>query len=407
MIIVFFGMIVFSANVGSWVESSPDRLRTLQTTIAVNRGSVVAASVAWLLMLSQEDLLGPADDAASSAAAFFRLPKSDGVKAGLFAAAVALGIVERLSASGNMISMERDWVVAVAAPPGSPYDLTHLNAVMRRIDLVCKLLSPIALSAFVSTVGSARAGVLFVGLGSLASLPVELLSAWRAWRSSEPLQRPKLPPRPPPTTALPGISSENDDAVGAAATHTTAATIKLRMPRWIRSASAYLGQFRAYLSTPVWIPSVALAMLRYNMLTWRATFITYLINVGYSLNAITLARAAGSLFEITSTVLAPVGIRYFGRALHHHDDVTGGRAGEDEAAVAFLDQGDEAKDADGPVLIGLQRTGLWGFTLQVLNLVRCRPLSPSLRENQWQLHTHPAVLTRADARRVLALDHLG
>ncbi|KAF3061035.1 Solute carrier family 40 member 1 [Daldinia childiae] len=148
MIIVYFAMILFSSSVGQWVQKSPSRLRTLLSTIVCNRGSVILGSFFWVLILSQEDLVGRQ--------ATFVLPENAILKGIGFAIAVTLGIIERLSASANLISMERDWVVTVAAPAGNPYDLTHLNAVMRRIDLVCKLISPILISAVISILGSIR-----------------------------------------------------------------------------------------------------------------------------------------------------------------------------------------------------------------------------------------------------------
>ncbi|OTA54297.1 hypothetical protein K449DRAFT_297607, partial [Hypoxylon sp. EC38] len=312
MIIVYFAMILFSSSVGHWVEHSPNRLRTLLSTIICNRGSVILGSFFWILILSQEDLV--------EGEANFVLPKNAILKGIGFTVAVTLGIIERLSSSGNLISMERDWVVTVAAPAGHPYDLTHLNAVMRRIDLVCKLISPILISVVISALGSIRLGVIFTGLTSLVCIPIEVFSAKRVWNSSPLLQA----PRP------------------------------------------YFHGFEMYFSTTVWVPSVALALLHFNMLTWRATFITYLINVGYSLNTITIARAIGSLFEITSTVITPRGIEYMGKT-HHHGPSSLDDEG-DESGVGLI-AGTHEGNRDVQTLIGLQRFGLWGMSWQLVNTV--------------------------------------
>ncbi|KAI1776682.1 Ferroporti-1 [Hypoxylon cercidicola] len=336
MIIVYFAMILFSSSVGRWVEQSPDRLRTLLSTILCNRGSVVLGSFFWILVLSQRDLVG--DETR------FVLPPNAALKGAGFAVAVTLGIVERLSASGNLISMERDWVVAVAAPAGRPYDLTHLNAVMRRIDLVCKLISPILIAAVISALGSVRLGVVFTGLTSLLSIPVEIFSAARAWHSSPPLQAPRAVP--PPSTAA---------AEGAAASRS-----------WLARCRRHFHGFELYFGTAVWIPSVALALLHFNMLTWRATFVTYLINVGYSLNTITVARAVGSVFEISSTVVTPRGIEYMGKARRRAR--LSGEDEEDESGVSLI-AGDREESRDVQTVTGLQRFGLWGMSWQVVNTV--------------------------------------
>ncbi|KAI0846899.1 Ferroporti-1 [Daldinia vernicosa] len=335
MIIVYFAMILFSSSVGQWVEKSPSRLRTLLWTIVCNRGSVILGSFFWILILSQEDLVGRQ--------ATFVLPTNALLKGIGFAIAVTLGIIERLSASGNLISMERDWVVTVAAPAGNPYDLTHLNAVMRRIDLVCKLISPILTSAVISALGSIRLGVVFTGLTSLISIPIEVFSARRVWNSSPLLQAPRAVP-----TSQPAVVTQETSR------------------SWISRTRQYFHGFEMYFSTSVWVPSVALALLHFNMLTWRATFVTYLINIGYSLNIITLARAIGSVFEISSTVITPRGIDYMGKT-HHHASTP--PIDEDDESGVRLIAGDQEGSRDVQTLIGLQRVGLWGMTWQIINTV--------------------------------------
>src|SRR5205814_3566764 len=107
-------------------------------------------------------------------------------------------------------------------------------------------------------------------------------------------------------------------------------------------------------TTSVWIPSFALAMLHFNLLTWRAPFITYLINVGYLLNVITIARAIGSIFEISSTVIVPRGIVYLGKSNRRR------ASSGDESDISLLpeepEQGESINDAQ--TTVGLQRLGL-------------------------------------------------
>ncbi|KAK8056325.1 hypothetical protein PG993_001552 [Apiospora rasikravindrae] len=357
MIIIYLAMIILSSSIGSWVQNAPDRLRTLLTTIVVNRTSVIIGSLFWLLILSQEDLV--------KKETVFVLPKHDVLKHVIFVVAVTFGIIERLSSSGNLISMERDWVVTVAAPPGQPYDLTHLNAVMRRIDLVCKLISPILISVVISATGSVRIGVIYSALTSLVSIPIETISAKGVWNSSPLLRVPK--------------SKKDPSASGAASVPTPAVP-------WTGRVRQFFRGFEMYFSTTVWVPSIALALLHFNMMTWRATFITYLINVGYSLPTITVARAIGSVFEISSTVAAPLGIQYMGKAYRQHRSLAGEE--EQELEVGLIETNEEQQQQhviDGQTLVGLQRFGLWGVSWQVLNLapvVAALWAISSSRENQ-------------------------
>ncbi|KAI0098750.1 Ferroportin1-domain-containing protein [Nemania sp. FL0031] len=348
MIVVYLAMIVFSSSVGHWVERSPNRLRTLVSTICCNRGSVILGSFFWLLILSQENLLnGETPDATS---AKFALPRNDILKGFIFAVAVAFGIIERLSASGNLISMERDWIVTVAGPVGHPYDLTNLNAVMRRIDLVCKLISPILISIVISVTGSVRIGVLYTGFTSLISIPIELLCARRVWNGNVVLQAPKSVPPSEPVQ------------------HSTDAgeVSRIEIRSWPSKLRRYFKGLEMYFTSPVWMPSFALAMLHFNMLTWRATFITYLINIGYSLNVITIARAIGSIFEISSTIITPRGVVYLGKTSRRSTM----SSDESEASLLHDETLRDEESADNTqTIIGLQRLGLWGMSGQLLNTI--------------------------------------
>ncbi|KAI1752463.1 Ferroportin1-domain-containing protein [Xylaria castorea] len=347
MVIIYIAMIVFSSSVGHWVERSPSRLRTLISTISCNRASVIVGSVFWLLILSQENLLISEPPAATPPR--FLLPRNDVLKDFIFAVAVAFGIIERLSASGNLISMERDWVVTVAGPVGHPYNLTNLNAVMRRIDLVCKLISPILISIVISATGSVRIGVLYTGLTSLISIPIELISAKRVWNGSTVLQAPK----PVPVSALTQIPTAGDEAG------------QLRIKSWSSKIRQYFKGLELYFTSPAWIPSFALAMLHFNMLTWRATFVTYLINIGYSLNVITIARAIGSIFEISSTVITPRGIEYLGKT--NRRSIVSSDGSEDCLLAEEPHHDDSISDTQ--TIVGLQRLGLWGISCQLLNTI--------------------------------------
>ncbi|KAI0490167.1 Ferroportin1-domain-containing protein [Xylaria cf. heliscus] len=347
MIIIYIAMIIFSSSVGHWVERSPSRLRTLISTICCNRASVILGSFFWLLILSQENLL--ISEPPATTPSRFVLPRNDALKGVIFAIAVTFGIIERLSASGNLISMERDWVVTVAGPIGHPYDLTNLNAVMRRIDLVCKLISPILISIVISATGSVRIGVLYTGLTSLVSIPIELISAKRVWNGSTVLQAPKPVPISVPTQN-PTTGEEESET---------------RIESWSGKIRQYFKGLEVYFTSPAWIPSFALAMLHFNMLTWRATFITYLINIGYSLNVITVARAIGSIFEISSTVITPRGIVYLGKTSRRSTMSSDGS----EDSLLAEEPHHEDSISDTQTIVGLQRLGLWGMSGQLLNTI--------------------------------------
>ena len=127
--------------------------------------------------------------------------------------------------------------------------------------------------------------------------------------------------------------------------------------------------FRAYFTTNVWVPSLALALLHFSALSYAATFLTYLLNAGFSLFLITVARACGSVIEVSSTFIAPPGIRVLARtkALVHDDE------GRQE-----LLPGEDLHALENIHAVGLARSGLWGITMQCTCLVCARIMKSRL-----------------------------
>lgn len=342
--------ILLSSTVGRYIDHAPNRLKTLLDTITANRASVLVASVFWLLIVQETQNGGEASPSLSDGNI------SPFLKGIVFSLILTLGVIETLSGNANMLSMERDWVLTVAAPDGQAYDLTHLNSVMRRIDLVCKLVAPILISTAISWT-SIRSGVLAVGGMSAATWGVEMWCAKRVWNANPRLRVPK--------TVISEVSDEdgvrprNQGLLGFA----------------VLVLKGYILDFKNYFASNVWIPSLSLSLLHISALAYSALFVTYLLNVGISLDIITIARAAGCVVEISSTVVTPVGVHYLAKAYHHRrahrhrDD-----SNNEGADVSLIDQGQAEDDVEGNVETGLERLGLWGISWQLVNLVRLRGL---------------------------------
>jgi iron-regulated transporter 1 len=108
---------------------------------------------------------------------------------GLLAVLCVLAGVEKVSAMANTIAVERDWVVVMTdddddwrrsescfffalSAPGLVYIANYgavINARMRRIDLLCKLLGPLAIS-FVATASTLVAIWTVLGMNTLSVL---------------------------------------------------------------------------------------------------------------------------------------------------------------------------------------------------------------------------------------------
>ena len=129
-------MLLFGSTLGRWVDCTPSRLRALLVTIIVNRISVLISCITWFVILSST------------------YPAS---KQGFYAVALVLAMAEELSRGANVLSIERDWVPTLAksspdAKYPASYDLTNLNTTMKRIDMLCNLIAPFAVSTFVSRI---------------------------------------------------------------------------------------------------------------------------------------------------------------------------------------------------------------------------------------------------------------
>lgn len=267
----------------------------------------------------------------------------------LFAIVIGLDICEKLSGVGNMISMERDWVPNLAAGATeselSTYSLTHLNAVMRRIDLLCKLLAPVAISLIISFI-SLPAGVILVAGISLLSWGFEVWSARRVWQKNPRLRQPKVDQH-----------AEEIEAVRCETTPNMLQRLgKGTATLWAREVS----QMRRYFASDIWIPSLSLALLHLSVLQYSVTFITFLLNSGFPLLLITIARAASSVVEVSSTFAAPVAIKTLAQP---RENTTFDEDGEP------LLGGHEQTSQDKLHSVGLIRSGLWGIILQLCCLV--------------------------------------
>jgi len=114
---------LFSSTVGHQIDIR-ERLGVVRQSIIWQRVSV-ATSCLVLLFLSQP-------------------LESSYLINGCFVVCVLLACCEKLAFVGNTIAVERDWVVVVAEAVEVPRE--DLNSVMRRIDLVCKLVAPLTFS---------------------------------------------------------------------------------------------------------------------------------------------------------------------------------------------------------------------------------------------------------------------
>ena len=210
--------------------------------------------------------------------------------------------------------MERDWLPTLAnisadARHRVSYDLTHLNTITRRIDMLCKLIAPLAVSTLVSKIGSERLAAIVVAAISTLSLGPEFWGAQTVWYHNSRLRARKV--------SVDEITTRGDQTESMQLSYKTRSSLLASMlygkvvSQVMDSIRAYVADLGYYFRTSVWIPSLCAAIPHASVLTFSGTMLTYLLNAGYSLDTITGARANGAVFEMASTFIFPWAVGIF------------------------------------------------------------------------------------------------
>ena len=321
-------VLLFSSALGRWVDRNP-RLYTLFLTIAVNRAAIVVSCLLWFSILSSD------------------VPAQ---KNALFSLVLILGMVEKNSRMTNILSMERDWIPTLASSiPGAQFNLTYLNTMMRRIDIFCKFIAPLAISTFISAIAPVKIAIVVVAMISMFSFVPECWCVRKVYSQSSRLQMP------------------NEDKGVNASSASSAWNERLGSKLW-SSIDTHVRSLRYYFKSPVWVPSLGIAVLHASVLTYSATFITYLLNAGFPLGMLTVAKAIGSIFEIGSTFVFLWAVNALSKAnvsseLQPMEE--DGDAREPEDQNSMLQNAIAWNPNTGVVIVGL-----WGICGLVLNLVR-------------------------------------
>ncbi|KAH6604242.1 hypothetical protein Trco_007688 [Trichoderma cornu-damae] len=259
--------IVFAPMVG-WYVDTGNRLQVVRVSIVFQR-LVVAGSCSVFYVLAAD------------------IPLSPGVRAGLLAVAAFFACVEKPCSVLNLVSVEKDWVVVVSG--GNSEALQAMNAQMRRIDLLCKLLGPL----FIAMVDaySSQAAILANFAMNAASIAVEYLAIARVYREVPELQRAK--------------TQRRRDAPEAESSHVSRAAIRTLWQRLAAIVAKCAQDFSLYFKHPAFLPSIAGAILYFTVLSFGGQMVTYLLSAGYSSTRIGIARTLGVLFEVLATWAAP------------------------------------------------------------------------------------------------------
>lgn len=151
---------------------------------------------------------------------------------------------------------------------------------MRRIDLFCKLVGPLAI-ALVDGISTSVAILVTFGM-TVASVFVEYYAIARVYNQVDNL---KLRP-----TSSQNFTPPNESSMLSA----TGRHVR-------RTANNCI----SYIQHPAFLPSFSLSLLYLTVLTFGGQMVTYLLSMGFSSISIGILRTVSTFFELSATWLAP------------------------------------------------------------------------------------------------------
>ncbi|KAL8367172.1 hypothetical protein RB599_010259 [Gaeumannomyces hyphopodioides] len=265
---------LFAPAVGHYIDIG-DRLQVVRASIVFQR-LAVAGSCAILYALA------------------LRLPLSNGGKMGMLILLSFLACVEKLCAIMNLVAVEKDWCVVVAGK--DQVALKGLNAQMRRIDLLCKLLGPLFIALLDGY--STEIAIIVNFAMNIASVVVEYYAVARVYNEVPDLQQPKTKPTPQTTTpADTAAEPASEPGPESRITH------NLRHFRDLVKKSA--SGFKRYFHHRAFLPSFAGALLYLTVLSFGGQMVTYLLASGFTSSQVGIARTLAVVCEVAATWVAP------------------------------------------------------------------------------------------------------
>ena len=338
--------ICFAPLVGRYVDQG-DRLKVARLSIVGQRMAVILSCLGfWAL--------------------FTGFPGFPSLRPLLIASLAVLACVEKLCSIMNLIAIERDWVVIIAE--NSHYELEVLNSQMRRIDLICKLVGPLAI-ALVDVYSTITAIIAVLGMNAF-SVPIEYFAIATVYRKISALQ------------ARPDVSNNID--VSSSAMPEVPGAWRLGSLCVTQIKSIYHG-FANYGRHQIFLPSIALCLLYFTVLSFSGQMVTYLLSVGLSSAQVGVLRTLSTAIELSATWLAPI-------AMNRVGPLRGGlwfinwQMSCLVGAIAFFWVERTPSVAALALVTGVifSRLGLWGFDLCVQ--ITIQEVQAAITSHDWKLY---------------------
>ncbi|KZP26835.1 hypothetical protein FIBSPDRAFT_1040578 [Athelia psychrophila] len=202
---------------------------------------------------------------------------------GIFIGIIVAGAILKVSTVCLTISIERDWASTIGR--GSSQRLAGLNAWLRRVDLVCDLISPLFVSGLIAGASYPFAAAFLAGM-TVVSLFVELILSGLAYRRFPELQS-------KPSRQLPPTQADNKT--------------NMRRILALLDPQDMIQDFTEFRKLPVFYTTLSIASIYLTVLSFDGTMLTFLKSSrNYSDPFLAGQRAACTAAGLTGTVLFPI-----------------------------------------------------------------------------------------------------
>lgn len=294
-------VILTGSAVGYWIDKY-NRLRVIRVSLVSQNASVIISFILLILIFR----FYPADN---------DLPPTS---AGFILLFITLNIFSASSAVASMttsISIAKDWTIVLCKThPAAEKRLSETNANVRRIDLFCKVFTPVVFSALLQFAG-VYVSLIFVSAWNVCSFLPELMMYHLIYREVPQLAMPKG-----------GLYEENVEDEEIPATNTAAVNPQLDVnsdeiqappppapPK--RKPNQFLMIFKGwklYFAQSVFLGSFAYVFLYLTVLSPGSLMTAYLGTRDVASIEVGVFQALASTFGITATFLTPWLISKFG-----------------------------------------------------------------------------------------------
>ncbi|KAJ1957344.1 hypothetical protein GGI12_005051, partial [Dipsacomyces acuminosporus] len=193
----------------------------------------------------------------------------------MLALVTALSSVARLASVANTIAVEKDWVATMCDSDSDK--LSRANAIIRRIDLLSKMLAPMFVS-FLIGANDNRICLALIGAFNVLGLVIETILTKQIFNST-------------PELSVPRVTEEESE-----------------------SHRSWVVGWKIYTSDVTYLASISIAMLYLTVLNFAGTMISYLKWFGYSDFLIASIRATAVVMGLVATFIQPAHVRRFGTA---------------------------------------------------------------------------------------------